>query len=96
MLPGCDTFYMPGAFTPNGDGSNDVFRPIYSPYLTNYQLEIYDRWGQQVYADKDVHKGWNGAVNGHPQPAGSYVWMIRYENFENRLRSLKGVVLLVR
>lgn len=96
MLPGCDTFYMPDGFTPNGDGNNDVFRPIYSPYLTNYQLEIYDRWGEQVYVDKDVIKGWNGTHNGHPLPAGSYVWMIRYVNFENQRRFLKGVVFLVR
>lgn len=96
MLPGCDAFYMPGAFTPNGDGSNDVFRPIHSPYLTNYLLEIYNRWGQRVYADKDVLKGWDGTAGGTPLPAGTYVWMIRYENFENRTRSLKGEVLLLR
>jgi len=96
MLPGCDTFYMPGAFTPNRDGNNDVFRPIHSPYLTNYLLEIYNRWGQLVYADKEVRKGWDGTANGHPLPAGAYVWMIRYENFENQTRYLKGEVLLLR
>jgi len=96
MLPGCDTFYMPGAFTPNGDGNNDVFRPTHSPYLTNYLLEIYNRWGQRVYADKDVLKGWDGTAGGQPLPAGAYVWMIRYENFEKQTRYLKGNVLLIR
>jgi gliding motility-associated-like protein len=96
MLPGCDTFYMPDAFTPNGDGNNDVFRPVHSPYLTNYFLEIYNRWGQRVYAEKDVLKGWDGTAGGRPLPAGAYVWMIRYENFEHRVKFLKGQVLLIR
>lgn len=96
MMPGCDTFYMPGAFTPNGDGNNDVFRPIHSPYLTNYLLEIYNRWGQRVYADKDILKGWDGTTGGRPLPSGTYVWMIRYENFEKKVRYLKGEVLLLR
>ncbi|MBN9384084.1 MAG: gliding motility-associated C-terminal domain-containing protein [Chitinophagaceae bacterium] len=96
MLPGCDTFYMPKAFTPNGDGNNDIFRPIHSPYLSNYLLEIYNRWGQRVYADKDVLKGWDGTSGGRPLPAGAYVWMIRYENFEKQIRYLKGEVLLLR
>jgi gliding motility-associated-like protein len=96
MLPECDTFFIPRAFTPNRDGNNDVFRPIHSPYLTNYVMEVYNRWGQRVYADKDVHKGWDGTANGSPLPSGTYVWMIRYEDFEGRVKRLKGDVLLIR
>ena len=96
MLPGCDTFFMPNAFTPNQDGVNDLFRPLHSPYLTDYQLLVYDRWGQQVYSGNDAAKGWDGNVNGHPQPDGNYVWMIRYRDFDMQPRFLKGVVLLIR
>jgi len=96
MTPGCDSFFIPNAFTPNGDGNNDLFRPMHSPYLMNYQLVIYNRWGQMVYSTRDNTKGWDGTRNGQPLPAGSYAWMIQYENFEGQKRSLQGVVLLIR
>ena len=96
LEPGCDSFFIPNAFTPNGDGANDLFRPMHSPFLTHYQLVIYNRWGQLVYSTQDNTKGWDGTRGGRPLPADSYAWMIQYENFERQKRSLRGVVLLIR
>ena len=92
----CDTFYMPNAFTPNGDGRNDFLHPIHSPYLKNYLLAVYNRWGQMVYSSHDYIKGWDGTANGQHLPAGTYAWTVQYENFERQKRSLRGVVLLIR
>lgn len=96
LAPECDTFFMPNAFTPNGDGRNDLFRPTHSPYLTNFQLLVYNRWGQLVYTSHDHIKGWDGTRNGQPLPADTYAWMIQYENFEGVKRAQRGVVLLIR
>ncbi|HEY6899011.1 MAG TPA: gliding motility-associated C-terminal domain-containing protein [Puia sp.] len=96
LSPECDTFFMPNAFTPNGDGKNDFLRPIHSPYLKNYSLAIYNRWGQLIYTGRDFLKGWDGTANGQPLPPGVYVWMVEYETFEKQKRALRGVVMLIR
>lgn len=96
LSPECDTFFMPNAFTPNGDGKNDFLRPIHSPYLKNYTLAVYNRWGQLVYSGRDFLKGWDGRANGQPLPAGVYAWTVQYENFQSQKRALRGVVMLIR
>ncbi|HXO74069.1 MAG TPA: gliding motility-associated C-terminal domain-containing protein, partial [Puia sp.] len=96
LSPECDTFHLPNAFTPNGDGHNDLFRPLHSPYLRNYLLVVYNRWGQPVYSSHDYINGWDGTSNGQPLPAGTYAWSVQYENFEGQKRSLRGVVVLIR
>ena len=96
LTPECDSFYMPNAFTPNGDGHNDLFRPLHSPYLRNYLLVVYNRWGQMVYSSHDYINGWDGTANGQPLPPGTYAWAVEYENFERQKRSLRGVVVLIR
>ncbi|HWY98175.1 MAG TPA: PKD domain-containing protein, partial [Bacteroidia bacterium] len=55
------TLYIPDAFTPNGDGLNDVFR-VKGDYVCGFQMYIFDRWGQQLYETKDINKGWDGTV----------------------------------
>jgi gliding motility-associated-like protein len=68
--------YVPNAFTPNGDGVNDVFL-IYTDYnlkLTN--LQIFDRWGEKVYEGHDESQGWDGTYKGTAQPGGMYVYQL--------------------
>ena len=88
---------MPGAFTPNGDGRNDLFRvPPLIP-ITIRQLAVYNRQGLMVFSTSNVSVGWNGAYNGHPQPAGVYVWELVYDNpLTKKTESAKGAVVLVR
>ena len=88
---------MPGAFTPNGDGRNDLFRvPPLIPIAIR-QLAVYNRQGLMVFSTNNVSMGWDGTFNGHPQPAGVYVWELVYDNpLTKRTESAKGTVLLVR
>ena len=65
--------FMPSAFTPNGDGINEVLRG-YSPCpLDNYQLQIYNRWGQKIFETNTISTGWDGTLNGKKSPVDVYV-----------------------
>ena len=64
-------YYVPNSFTPNGDGINDVWYPTGNAIdLASYHLEIFDRWGEQIYASTDPAKGWDGGE----APIGVYVF----------------------
>ena len=69
------------AFSPNGDGNHDRFRPVvYRGAMLGYQLRIYTRWGQLIYADEDPKKGWDGSLHGGPQAnVGTYIWWVSYK-----------------
>jgi gliding motility-associated-like protein len=92
-------FYMPNAFTPNGDGLNDIFRalPKYD-YVSSYQLNIYNRWGQQIFECKDIDCGWDGTHQGNLSSNGAYIYRVVYEEISQpgRTKSLDGTVMLVR
>jgi gliding motility-associated-like protein len=92
----CQNIYFPNAFTPNNDGRNDVFGPIIFGSVTNYELTIYNRWGQLVYLSENAGQGWNGEMDGKPQPAGMYVWNCRYQLQRKKPASKSGTVLLIR
>lgn len=68
-------FYVANAFTPNGDGYNDTFRPIINVVdLASFELQIFDRWGGVIYASNDPWAEWNGIANGKEVPGGVYAW----------------------
>ncbi len=87
------------AFTPNGDGVNDIYRPLYHCPVVVTDFKIYNRWGKLVYETKDPAQGWNGMLDGQPAPADVYAWLVEYEAIreEGRQRfSEKGDVTLLR
>jgi gliding motility-associated-like protein len=88
---------MPGAFTPNGDGHNDLFRlPPQTP-ISVMRLAVYNRQGAMLFATTNVAAGWDGTYSGHPQPSGVYVWVMEYQNpLSGRMEAAKGTVVLVR
>jgi gliding motility-associated-like protein len=88
---------MPSAFTPNGDGHNDVFRvPPSSPVVLR-RLAVYDRKGVLVFSTEHTDEGWDGNFNGHQQPEGVYVWWIEFDNpITKQVESRKGTVVLAR
>ena len=94
-------FYVPNGFTPNNDGINDVFAPKYicgfNGVVTNYQLRIFNRWGQLMFFSESPNAFWDGKYKGQLQPVGSYVWELEYNDSNmGKLVHMSGVVLLIR
>ncbi|HEY4111795.1 gliding motility-associated C-terminal domain-containing protein [Puia sp.] len=89
-------FFVPNAFTPNGDGHNDVLhvRPVGMRGLDYFA--VYNRFGQQVYQSRDAAQGWDGRANGQQQPAGTYVWTVKGTDLNGSPVQRNGTVLLIR
>jgi gliding motility-associated-like protein len=95
----CSSIYMPSAFTPNGDGLNDVFT-AFGMDLKEYQLIIYNRWGEKIFQTKDINLGWDGTYKGTASPLGLYIWELEASDKNgkpllNDIQS-RGTVSLVR
>lgn len=97
IFPPCDpqNVQIPNAFTPNGDGANDVFRPIATEGEEVFgRLTIYDRWGEKVYENRgNVY--WDGTIDGVPASSDVYVYIVEVE-CENQLVPRVGEVTLLR
>jgi gliding motility-associated-like protein/uncharacterized repeat protein (TIGR01451 family) len=88
--------YVPDVFTPNGDGINDIIKPI-TPGIRKFRwFRIYNRWGNLVFEAADAQKGWDGKFRGKEQPAETYIWVV--EGADSRGISIKktGMLNLVR
>jgi gliding motility-associated-like protein len=91
------TILFPSAFTPNGDGKNETFRILNSPTLYNYNLSVFNRWGQKVFETRDYTKGWDGSLNGARAADGVYVWFCQFKKAGDAgYTEMKGTVLLIR
>lgn len=88
--------FVPNAFTPNGDGHNDVLRAIPVSMREFRYLTIFNRWGQRVFTTTNVGIGWDGSFNGGPAPTGVYVWMVAGVDYTGRVVEKKGTVMLIR
>ncbi len=99
VLWGGEPFWLPNAFTPNGDGLNDEFKPVQRYDLVKtYRLFIYNRWGQLIFEASDINTGWDGTFKGQPAEQGTYVYKIVYtaSSTGNEPQSIAGNVTLVR
>ncbi len=86
---------IPSGFSPNGDGNNDIFNVYGIAEASSYELEVYNRWGEQIFRSADKSEGWNGKFNGTDVPAGVYAW--RYNIIINgKTFKEKGNITLVR
>lgn len=98
----CDIeLLIPNAFTPNGDGLNDIFKPIMPQImLENYNMLIYNKWGQLLFESNEISVGWNGTFKGKPVQMDVYTYVITYElpsYFRDRApRQVHGAVMLLR
>jgi gliding motility-associated-like protein len=84
--------YAPNAFTPNGDGVNDVFHVRVIDDIHHYRMAVFSRWGTPVFESGNPSAGWNGGQC----PAGSYSWIITYTDSKNQLIKQTGNLLLIR
>jgi gliding motility-associated-like protein len=87
---------VPTAFTPNGDGKNDIFRPIILGIKSLDLFRVYNRWGQLLYSGTDAEKGWDGTFGGKGQDPATYVWYAEATDYRNRKLKKKGYVVLIR
>lgn len=71
------TFFIPEAFSPNGDGKNDLFK-VYGTYIPNFEILIFNRWGEQIYSSTDINHGWDGKYMGNLVQEDVYVVKILY------------------
>ncbi|MBX3257851.1 MAG: gliding motility-associated C-terminal domain-containing protein [Chitinophagaceae bacterium] len=88
---------FPTAFTPNGDGRNEIFRAGAFCPITKFTLLVYDRFGKKVFETRDPARGWDGKINGKRAEEGTYVYLCVYDDFMlKRELTLKGSVTLLR
>ncbi|MFC1733786.1 gliding motility-associated C-terminal domain-containing protein [candidate division KSB1 bacterium] len=89
----CHVVWVPNAFTPNGDGINDCFQPV-GDQLINFQMSIFNRYGQLVYESKEVTECWYGTDINNDQiaPEGVYHYIILYDGYGNVLMEQEGVL----
>ncbi|MFT6717226.1 MAG: gliding motility-associated-like protein, partial [Saprospiraceae bacterium] len=71
------TFYVPNAFTPDGQGGNEVFY-AYGTQILTFELTVYDRWGLKIFTSNDINKGWNGTYKTHAVQEDVYVWKAKF------------------
>jgi gliding motility-associated-like protein len=70
--------WFPNVFSPNRDGKNDSFKPVSQGFLFFYHIQVFNRWGQQIYESDDAKNGWDGTLNGNPCPDDTYAYVVIY------------------
>ncbi|MES2138056.1 MAG: PKD domain-containing protein [Bacteroidota bacterium] len=98
ILIGLDwVIYIPNAFTPNGDEINDFF-PAKAYGIIDFEMFIFDRWGNLIYQTDDIKKTWDGKANHGNELAQSdvYVYTVKITDFKKIKHKYRGVVTLVR
>ena len=89
--------YMPSAFSPNNDQLNDFYpENQYSSPGADYELNIYNRWGQEIFRSYEVNKQWDGTYNGTECPQDIYLFKIKYRSCDDQLRYFRGTISLMR
>lgn len=96
-----DCFLIPNVFTPDGDNLNDEFKPILEceGLIEKYSLQIFNRWGKNVFETSNLMEGWNGKFQDNSSPSDVFVWKIFYTiNLEGQVleKTISGDVTLIR
>ena len=74
------TVFIPNAFSPNGDGLNDVWNIKYIELYPNASIDIYDRYGSAIYRTTGTGRAWDGAIKGKPAPIGTYHYLVNLKD----------------
>jgi len=88
-------FYIPSAFTPNAGGLNPSFQG-YGTGISNYQMDIYDRYGELIYTTTDMNAPWDGTLNGNDAREGVYVYKVYITDIFALAHTYTGRVTLIR
>ncbi len=87
--------FVPNAFTPNGQGPNEIFKPLISG-VREYEFRIYNRWGEKLAEYFEESQGWDGTYKGELAHSGIYVYHIQFRDFQDKLYQFSGTVHLIR
>ena len=88
---------MPNAFSPNGDGINDIYKPKYGyKNISEFHAYIYNRWGQKLYDWTDPSTGWDGTFHGNPVKDGVYFCLVKAKGADGKTYNIKRDVNLLR
>jgi gliding motility-associated-like protein len=87
---------VPEAFSPDGNNINDVFTVVGSPYVTKFQMEIFNRWGEMVFTTNDISASWDGTYMGEPCEQGLYLCRIYVIPLRGKLQNKNLNILLIR
>ncbi|MEO6548063.1 MAG: gliding motility-associated C-terminal domain-containing protein [Ferruginibacter sp.] len=96
IIMGSCIIQMFSAFSPNGDGNNDVFRVKYPFAMPQFRMVVFNRYGEKIFETNNINEGWDGTWKSEPQPPGSYVWVINYTDSDKVQRKLQGTVIVLR
>jgi gliding motility-associated-like protein len=101
LVCNADAMFIPNTFSPNGDGTNDIFYIRGKGINMIKSFRIFNRWGQEVFRREkinveDISNGWNGNFNGKPQPADVYIYFVEAYCDTNEFFQLRGNVTLLR
>jgi len=90
--------WVPNTFTPNGNGNNDVFIPVFSgiDYVSEFQMMIFDRWGNLLYVTKDKYAGWDGTYNSNKVQEDTYVYKLYVTDMNGLRKDFIGSINLIR
>jgi gliding motility-associated-like protein len=88
--------YVPKGFTPNGDGKNDVLRPLLFGDIKQYRFYVYNRWGQLIFQSTTPGIGWSGMLSGVKVDSGVFVWVCSYQLEGEAAKVEKGTFMLIR
>jgi gliding motility-associated-like protein len=91
----CSVF-VPSAFSPNGDGLNDIFRVKIQDDISEFHMMVYDRWGHMVFESDDPLRGWDGSVGSVKSLPATYLWTVTYLDNKKQATKQQGTVVLVR
>jgi gliding motility-associated-like protein len=87
--------FHPSAFTPNGDNLNDIFN-VYGQYIDNFEMSIFNRWGELMFTTRELDEGWDGTYKGAAMPEGTYTFVANITDLAGRTFKKSGSILLLR
>ncbi len=89
-------FYLPDAFSPDDNAINDVFKPVATPYVRKYVMEVFNQWGEMVYSTDDITAGWDGKYLDQYCPQGVYLVRVYLVPMRGKIQSHRKTVTLLR
>lgn len=88
--------FVPTGFTPNGDGLNDIFKPVYAGIRELKYFSVFSRWGEIVFTTTSQSAGWNGVYKSRTQDGNVFVWQVEGIDYNGNVIRKKGTVVLIR